>query len=238
MDDTTSRIRFALPGSVPAGDYAVSVSGVTAEGAAFGTETCSSLRVTPEDKFVRATGTQLTLNGEPFRFGGANHVAAMFSTHSAVDQALQTAVDNHFTVLRIWAFVDIGNENGTNSIRGKQNGFYFQYWNGSEPAYNDGVNGLTNLDYAIYKAGQLGIKLIISATNNWTDFGGMDQYVRWRGGDRHDDFYTDPVIRQWFKNYINHLVTRVNSFSGIAYRDDPAVMVWELANEPRCGGSG
>ena len=32
----------------------------------------------------------------------------------------------------------------------------------------------------IARAGELGLKLVIPFVNNWNDFGGMDQYVRWR----------------------------------------------------------
>ena len=106
---SVSRIGFALPAAVPGGNYLVSVGGATAEGATFATAACSALTIQAPDNFVRASGGQLTLNGGPFRFGGANHVAAMFSSRSAVDQVLQMAADNHYTVLRVWGFVDIGN---------------------------------------------------------------------------------------------------------------------------------
>ena len=33
------------------------------------------------------------------------------------------------------------------------------------------------------------MKLVIPFVGNWTDFGGMDQYVRWLGGQFHDQFY-------------------------------------------------
>lgn len=74
------------------------------------------------------------------------------------------------------------------------------------------------LDYVLYAAGQAGIKLVIPLTNNWRDFGGMDQYVRWRGGQFHDDFYTDPVIRNWYKDWISHLLNRTNTLTGIKYK--------------------
>lgn len=47
-------------------------------------------------------------------------------------------------------------------------------------------------------------------------------------------FYTDPVCRQLFKDYIYHILTRVNTITGMTYKDDPTILMWELANEPRC----
>jgi mannan endo-1,4-beta-mannosidase len=52
-------------------------------------------------------------------------------------------------------------------------------------------------------------------------------------GGRHDDFYTDPLISEWFRAYCAMLARRVNTHTGVAYRDEPAILGWELANEPR-----
>ncbi|MBV9268095.1 MAG: hypothetical protein JO061_18145, partial [Acidobacteriaceae bacterium] len=224
---TTRRVYFTIPKSLPGGKYAVSIS---SSNPVLTTSVCSSVTVNPADQFVHRANREFAFNGLPFRFGGGNSFELMYSDKPTVDQVLQTAVNNKFRVLRTWGWIDIGNADGSNSVRGKANGFYFQYWNGSAPAYNDGPNGLANLDYTIYRAGQLGLKLIIPFTNNWTDFGGMDQYVRWANGQYHDQFYTDPTIRQWYKNWVSHLVNRVNSITGIAYKNDPTIMMWELAN--------
>jgi mannan endo-1,4-beta-mannosidase len=187
-----------------------------------------------EDNFVRRDGSKLTLNGKEFRFGGTNNYYLMYMSQFMVDDVIDTAAAQGFTVLRTWGNLEIGNQDGSNSINGKSNGVYFQYWNGTAPAYNDGADGMQKLDYVIYKAGQKGLKLIIPFTNNWNAFGSADQYVRWANGQYHDQFYTDPVIEGWFKNWISHLLNRVNTYTGIQYKNDPTIMTWELVNEPRC----
>lgn len=192
-----------------------------------------------KDGFVHRFGSKLYHKGRSFRLAGANNYYLMYKSPLMVDDVLETAAANDFNVIRMWGFIDIGNQDGSNSVHGKADGqIYFQYWDGAGPAYNEGEDGLINLDYAVYKAGQLGLKLIIPLTNNWSDFGGMDQYVRWAGGSYHDDFYTDPQIRQWYKNWIEYLLNRVNTYTGVKYRNDPTIMMWELGNEPRCKGSG
>ncbi len=82
------------------------------------------------------------------------------------------------------------------------------------------------------------MKVIVVLTNNWKEFGGMDQYVRWRGGGHHDDFYTDATIRGWYRAWVAHLLNRRNVYTGRLYKDEPAIFAWELANELRCQGSG
>lgn len=188
--------------------------------------------------FVTRHGADLRLDGKKFRFGGANNYYLMYRSRAMVDDVFADARSAGFTVLRTWGFLDIGNADGSDSVAGPADGVYFQYWNGTRPAYHDGPDGLQRLDYVLAAARRAGIRLVIPLTNNWRDFGGMDQYVRWRGGRYHDDFYTDPVIRGWYKDWITHVLTRTNSITGIRYADDPTVMLWELGNEPRCKGSG
>lgn len=192
----------------------------------------------PGRPFVQRIGRELHRDGARFRVAGASNYYLAYKSRFMVDDVLQTAKDNGFNVIRAWAAFDIGNADGTGSIHGKADGVYFHYWDGAAPAFNDGEDGLQHLDYVVWKAGQLGIHLILPFVNNWNDFGGMDQYVAWRGGQYHDEFYTDAVIRGWYKAWISHLLNRVNPLTGLAYKDDPTILGWELANEPRCQAYG
>ncbi len=226
---TLRRIAFAIPAMKP-GAYQVSVSG-TVSGASFATSSCAALTVQQADKFVRVVNGELMFQGFPFRFGGGNDYHLMFSDHATVDQMLQAAVNNGFKVIRMWAFDDVQTPPASPN-------FWLHALGGGTPSYNDTATGLGNVDYAIYRAGQLGLKLIIPFTNNWPDYGGMDEYVTARGETYHDQFYTDATIRQWYKAWISHVLNHKNTISGVVYKNDPTIMIWELANEPRCAGTG
>jgi mannan endo-1,4-beta-mannosidase len=93
---------------------------------------------------------------------------------------------------------------------------------------------MPRLDYVLDAAAKRGLKIMLVLTNNWKEFGGMDQYVVWYGAEYHHEFYTNKIIKEAFKEWIRTIVLRKNSISGKIYRDDPTILAWELANEPRC----
>jgi mannan endo-1,4-beta-mannosidase len=200
-------------------------------------------------EFVKRVGADLRLGGGKFRFAGSNQYYLIYKSPFMVDEVLNAADAQGFRVMRIWGSLDTGDPDDSSTWvgGGPKEGVYLQYWDpaAGRPAYNDGPNGLQRLDYAIAKAGELGLKLVIPFVNNWNDFGGMDQYVRWRDistppGETwyHDSFYTDPVIKGWYKNWIAHVLNRQNTITGLRYKDDPTIMTWELGNEPRCLSAG
>ncbi|CAH9080959.1 unnamed protein product [Cuscuta epithymum] len=82
-------------------------------------------------------------------------------------------------------------------------------------------------------------KLILSLVNNFNEYGGKAQYVAWaneRGQSlsSDDDFFTNSVVKEYYKNHIKTVLTRKNTITGTAYKDDSTIMAWELMNEPRC----
>lgn len=187
--------------------------------------------------FVTRNGAAFDLGGQPFRFGGTNNYYLHYKSQLMVDDVFGDAAAMGLRVIRAWTFLECGGDR-PNSAGGcsQGNDLWMQRWSNATggPVYNTGANGLVKLDYMLARANQLGIKLILPLTNNWRDFGGMDQYVTWYGLPYHDQFYTDARIRQDYKDWAATLVNRVNSITGVRYRDDPAILSWELANEPRC----
>lgn len=178
------------------------------------------------------------LDGEPFCFQGANNYYLSYKSDEAVLDVLEDAAKMQLRVIRTWAFLDRGSLDGSvRNIRepGHQEGIYFQYWDPDtkQPAYNDGPKGLQRMDFVLHHARRLGLKLILVLTNSWRDFGGMDQYLVWYGLEQHHLFYTDSRVKEAYKSWIAHLLSRTNSIDGTLYREDPAIFAWELANEPR-----
>jgi mannan endo-1,4-beta-mannosidase len=99
-----------------------------------------------------------------------------------------------------------------------------------------------------------GMKAVIYVNNFWDWSGGMPAYLRWTGNgdwfqqgdpahpwpefaDYSARFYGDAKAQDLFRRYLRALVGRVSSVTGKPYRDDPTIMAWQLANEPRPGGS-
>jgi mannan endo-1,4-beta-mannosidase len=46
-------------------------------------------------------------------------------------------------------------------------------------------------------------------------------------------FYADVTARSHYLAHARFLLTRVNAYTGVRYADEPAIMAWQLANEPR-----
>jgi mannan endo-1,4-beta-mannosidase len=177
------------------------------------------------------------LDGKPFCFAGTNNYYLTFKSHKMADDVLEKAKAMGLKVIRIWGFIDRGSLDGSvpDLKDSSKDGCYFQYWDTAQkrPGYNDGDNGLKRLDYVLSKARSLDLKIMPVLTNNWPDFGGMDQYLLWYGLTKHHEFYTNPQVKQAFKDWIAHLIQRKNSIDGTPYSEDPAIFGWELANEPR-----
>ncbi|KAI1139298.1 glycoside hydrolase family 5 protein [Hypoxylon sp. FL0543] len=179
--------------------------------------------------FVTVKGGKFQLDGIDFNFAGSNAYYFPFDSNATdVELGLAAAADAGLKVFRTWGFNDKNvtyDPEGLPQYGGEGAGAtnaIFQWWEDGAPTIN-----VTEFDKVVDAATKIGIKLIVTFTNNWADYGGMDVYTINLGGQYHDDFYRLPLIKDAYKRYVEQFVTR--------YRDSPAIMAWELANEPRCG---
>ncbi|KAJ3695899.1 hypothetical protein LUZ60_001276 [Juncus effusus] len=143
------------------------------------------------------------------------------SDKSKVYETLDDASRLGVNVIRTWAFSDGG----------------YRPLQVSPGSYNEQM--FKGLDLVIAEAKKRGIYLILTLVNNWEGFGGKKQYVQWARDQGHylnsdDDFFSDNAVKGYYKNHIKAVLTRVNTITGVAYKDDPTIFAWELMNEPRC----
>ncbi|KAJ7679667.1 mannanase [Mycena rosella] len=183
----------------------------------------STASVPAQTGFVKTSGTKFTLNGAPYTLFGTNAYWLALGGYSTTDinKAFSDIAASGATTVRTWGFNEVTSANG----------IYFHLWSGKTATVNTGSNGLGMLDTVIAAAKAHGLRLIISLTNNWSDYGGSDVYAAQLlgSGQSHDVFYTNPTIIAAFKTYVQAVVTR--------YVNEPGILAWELMNEPRCSGS-
>jgi hypothetical protein len=86
------------------------------------------------------------------------------------------------------------------------------------------------LDKVLQIANEVGVRVIIPFVDNWKWWGGPAEYAAFRGKER-EAFWTDPVLIADIKKSIEFVINRNNTYTGILYKDDQAILAWETGNE-------
>lgn len=92
--------------------------------------------------------------------------------------------------------------------------------------------GFIALDKVMEIAGRKGIRVILPFVDKGKWWGGIAEYAAFRNKPA-EAFWYDRQVKDDFKATIRYLLTRKNTYTGIVYRDDPAVFGWETGNEIR-----
>jgi mannan endo-1,4-beta-mannosidase len=197
--------------------------------------------------FVSVSGTGLYLGGEPYFFAGTNFWYGLNLASSGpggdrdrLHRELDRLRDLKVRNLRIMAGSEGPDSEPWRMVPALQT---------APGVYNADV--LDGLDYLLKAMGDRHLQAVMCLSNFWPWSGGLAQYVSWNGGgaipypppepggdwnfyqDYASDFYTSPGAQQDYLDHFEFLALRVNPYTGLAYRDDPTIMAWELANEPR-----
>ncbi|WP_448657902.1 glycoside hydrolase 5 family protein [Sphingomonas sp. CJ99] len=201
----------------------------------------------PPRGFVQRQGIRFTLDGQPYRFVGANiwygaylGAEAAFGDRERLKRELDRLVGLGVTNLRLLASAEQGPLKASVKPGFRDAG---SVWN---PAL------LGGLDYCLAEMGKRGMKAVLYLTNFWEWSGGMQTYLYYVTGryiDMNDPahpwpafpnanaaFYGNARAVALYHDWVRALVGRTNGITGIAYRDDPTIMSWQLCNEPRPAG--
>ena len=198
--------------------------------------------------FVTREGMRLMAGGRPYRFVGANiwyaaflGADAPFGNRARLRRELDALKAMGVTNLRILASGEEGPLR--NAIKP---GF-----RGPGPDYNQALLG--GLDFALAEIGRRDMRATLYLTNFWEWSGGMMTYLWYVNGGHYIDandpahpwpafananaaFYGNDKAVGLYHDYVRAIVTRTNGVTGKPYAQDPAIMAWQLANEPRPAG--
>lgn len=116
--------------------------------------------------------------------------------------------------------------------------------------YNDTI--LRGLDYLLNELEKRDMKAVLFLNNAWEWSGGFSTYLEWAGEGKAVNPATDGYpaymayaakfsvndsAQKLAANHVRNIVGRTNSITGKPYSESPAIMSWQIANEPRCFSS-
>jgi Cellulase (glycosyl hydrolase family 5) len=194
----------------------------------------------PPAGFVQARGNQLLLDGQPFRFLGAN-VSVMHGPRerAGYEAVLDAVVLDGLKVVRLWAL-------GEQPAPGEPHHPLYAFRIGESGWVEE---SFVHLDRVLLAARERGLKVIVVLANRWSDYGGIATYLRWGGLSLQRDAAGEPAssalaaflectsCQALYAQHVERVVGRTNSITKLAYRDDPTIMAWELINEASAVGA-
>ncbi|WP_175402773.1 glycoside hydrolase 5 family protein [Mangrovivirga cuniculi] len=119
----------------------------------------------------------------------------------------------------------------------------------SKGKYNEEV--FKGLDFLLNELRKRNMTAVVVLNNFWMWSGGMPQYVSWaegsdiplpdiENGDSWDpfinysaSFYKSNKAQRLYRKNLREIINRINSITGERYKNDPTILSWQLANEPR-----
>jgi mannan endo-1,4-beta-mannosidase len=199
--------------------------------------------------FIGRAGTGFRLDDRPYRVAGTN---MWYAAYLGADAPIGNRDRLKRDLDRVAAL-------GINNVRILGSSEFSPLKNSVRPTFRNRTRHfnetlLRGLDHALAEMGRREITAVIYLTNFWEWSGGMMTYLYWTNGGRYinmndpahpwpefpdmsSEFYGHAAAVRMFDDYVRAVVERRNTVTGRLYRDDPAILSWQLANEPRPGGS-
>ena len=200
-----------------------------------------------EDKFVKVVDGHFQRNGKPYYYVGTNFwYGAILGSEGRggnrerlcqeLDDMKAMGIDN----LRILVGSD-GEEGVLTKVE--------PTLQKAPGVYNDTI--LAGLDYLLMEMGKRDMVAVLYLNNSWEWSGGYGFYLEHAGEGvaprPNEDGYpafmnfmrkyaTSEKAHKLFYDYVRFIISRTNRYTNVAYVDDPAIMSWQIGNEPRALG--
>ena len=198
-----------------------------------------------DQNFIRVEDGEFIDNGESYNFVGTNFWYGAYlgqegeaGNRERLKKELDFLVENGITNLRVLgASEEASFENSLEPVFIRKDG-----------SFNESL--MVGMDYLLSEMGKRDMKAVIFLNNYWEWSGGMSTYNGWFGMGPVIDpadgdwtafmkfsakFYQNEEANELYRKYIKTLIERENTVNQKEYRNDPTIMAWQLANEPRPG---
>ena len=200
-----------------------------------------------EDKFVKVVDGHFQRNGKPYYYVGTNFwYGAILGSEGRggnrellcqeLDDMKAMGIDN----LRILVGSD-GEEGVLTKVE--------PTLQKAPGVYNDTI--LAGLDYLLMEMGKRDMVAVLYLNNSWEWSGGYGFYLEHAGegvAPRPNEagypafmnfmrkYATSEKAHKLFYDYVRFIISRTNRYTNVAYVNDPAIMSWQIGNEPRAFG--
>ena len=197
-----------------------------------------------QSQFVKVQDGKFVRNGKPYYYVGTNFwYGAILGSEGQggnrerlckeLDALKKTGIDN----LRILVGSD-GERGVTTKVE--------PTLQEAPGVYNDTI--LAGLDYLLMEMGKRDMVAVLYLNNSWEWSGGYGFYLEHAGEGKAPrpneagysaymnfvtKFSSNQLAHQLFYDYVRFILSRTNRYTGKRYCDDPAIMSWQIGNEPR-----
>lgn len=170
--------------------------------------------------FITRSGDKLMEGTSTFRFIGTNEPLLLraWTDPLEIEDAIRAAGKSGINVIRLYPFEVKMSSDPVETFRHVM----------GPGDYNESSFKL--LDKMLQLANQYNIRFIMPFVDSYNYIGGVADWAAFRGKTA-SEFWSDPTVKQDFKNFINYVINRTNTYTGIQYKNDKAILAWQLGNE-------
>ncbi|CAF0974961.1 unnamed protein product [Didymodactylos carnosus] len=211
---------------------------------------CLSAKGAMSDNFVKVSNTLFEINGERYTYLGTNFWYGL-NLGSGGPGGDRNRLIRELDRLKLMGINNLRIQAGS---EGPDTEPYRMLPSLQRSPGDYNVEVLEGLDFLLNEMRKRQMYAIMCLNNFWNWSGGMAQYLVWSGvvttipypppaingnwsqyQQFTSQFYSNQRAMEIFNAHIRFIVNHTNTYTKVVYKNDPTIMAWELANEPRGG---